>query len=153
MLAARPGRSRGPPLSGQFVVGQRGHRPRPRRQVGGGEQHGQPILEPRKRVKITPFGDHYPTTLHREQPLRTTNHHLSDSAVVLRKKLMHGLPVRVVAVTNVDLKIMLRRTPIDSVLGRRRSPRASGSENASCTTGVGLPELRPPPQRKFGEGV
>ena len=40
---------------------------------------------------------------------------------------MHGLPVRVVAVTNVDLKIMLRRTPIDSVSARRRSPRASGS--------------------------
>jgi hypothetical protein len=56
---------------------------------------------------------------------------LSDSVVVLREKLMHGLPVRVVAVTNVDLKIMLRRTPTDSVSGRRRSPRASGSENAS----------------------
>ena len=58
--------------------------------------------------------------------------------MVLRKKLMHGLPVRVVAVTNVDLKIMLRRTPTDSVSARRRSPRASGSENASryCRSGI-----------------
>jgi hypothetical protein len=51
---------------------------------------------------------------------------------------MHGLPVRVVAVTNVDLKIMSRRTPTDRVLGRRRSPRASRSENASryCRSGI-----------------
>jgi hypothetical protein len=51
---------------------------------------------------------------------------------------MHGLPVRVVAVTNVDLKVMLRRTPTDSVSARRRSPRASGSENASryCRSGI-----------------
>jgi len=48
--------------------------------------------------------------------------------VVLRVKLMHGLPAPVVAVTNVDLKIMSRRTPTDRVLGRRRSPRASRSE-------------------------
>jgi hypothetical protein len=41
---------------------------------------------------------------------------LSDSAVVIREKLMHGLPVRVVAVTNVDLKIMSRRTPTHSVV-------------------------------------
>jgi hypothetical protein len=33
---------------------------------------------------------------------------------------MHGSPVRVVAVTNVDPKIMSRRTPTDRVLGRRR---------------------------------
>ena len=72
--------------------------------------------------------------------------------MVLRKKLMHGLPVRVVAVTNVDLKMMSRRTPTDSVLGRRRSPRASGSENASRYCRMGLPELRSP-VGKLGEGI
>jgi hypothetical protein len=131
-------------------VRQRGHRPCRRRQVGGGEQHGQPILEPaplryspslsavrrgRKRLTVMPFGDRYVTTWIADT-LQTTHHHLSDSAVVLREKLMHGLPVRVVAVTNVDLKIMVRRTPTDSVLGRRSS-RQLGSEDASgyCRTG------------------
>ena len=65
---------------------------------------------------------------------------------------MHGLPVRVVAVMNVDVWFMSRRTPSDSVLGRE-VPDGSGSEDASGTTGVGLRELRPPPERKFGEGI
>jgi hypothetical protein len=53
--------------------------------------------------------------------VRRGHKRLKDSAVVLREKLLHGLPFRVVAVTNVDLKIMSRRTPTDSVLGRGRS--------------------------------
>jgi hypothetical protein len=65
-------------------------------------------------LTVTPFGDHYLTALDRGT-LQTTNHHLSDSIVVLRENLMHGIPLRVVAVTNADLKIMSRRTPTDSV--------------------------------------
>jgi hypothetical protein len=73
--------------------------------------------------------------------------------VVLREKLMHGLPVRVVAVTNVDLKIMSRRTPTDSVLGRRRSPRASGSENASRYCRSGIARAATTAGAEFGEGI
>jgi hypothetical protein len=54
---------------------------------------------------------------------------LSDSVVVLREKLMPGLPVRDVAVTNVDLKIMSRRTPTDSVVRVEEVTDGSGSEH------------------------
>jgi len=66
-------------------------------------------------LTVTPFGERYLTALDRGYPA-DDNHHLSDSVVLLREKLMHGLPVRVVAVTNIDLKIMSRRTPTDSVV-------------------------------------
>jgi hypothetical protein len=104
------------------------------------------------RLKVNPFGDQHLTALDREAP-PTTNHYLSDSAVALREKLMHGSPVRVVEVTNVDLKIMSRRTPTDSVLGRRRSPGHRGPSTPHGTAGVGMRELRPPPGRIFGEGI
>jgi hypothetical protein len=65
-------------------------------------------------LTVTPFGDRYLTALDRGHPA-DDNHDVSDSVVVLREKLMHDLPVRVVAATNVDRKIMSRRTPTDSV--------------------------------------
>jgi hypothetical protein len=62
----------------------------------------------RKRLKIMPFGDQ-PQPPWIAETLQTTSHH-SDLVVALRETLRVGLPVHVVAVTNVDPNIVSRRT-------------------------------------------
>jgi hypothetical protein len=168
MLGARPGLSRVPPLSGQFLVRQRGHRPCRRRHVVVASNMAsrfsnqrligallRSVCRPARvyAVEGQPVWRSIPNRPGSRGTLQTTNHHLSDSAVALREKLMHGLPVRVVEVTNVDLKIMSRRTPTDNALGRRRSPGHRGPRTPQGTAGVGMRELRPPPGRIFGEGI
>jgi hypothetical protein len=59
---------------------------------------------------------------------------------------MHGFPVRVVAVTNIDLEIMSRRTPTDNAVRVEEGHRRLG---VRALTGVGLRELRSPAERNF----